>query len=96
MDAFWHTTGLSFVLIGVVLIVAAVCLLFQMMLEAVSDWLDQRRERRIARIEAELDVKSEELRRTIFAIADGIAADRERAARTMREVASKAGEGRSP
>jgi hypothetical protein len=45
--------------------------------------LSLRRQRRIARIEAELDAKSEQLRDTILAIAEQLADEREQTSQAM-------------
>ncbi|RRJ85682.1 hypothetical protein EG850_12225 [Gulosibacter macacae] len=55
--------------------------------EYVVDVLAARRRRRIARIEAELDAKAAELRRTILALADQLAAERDEASRAMTRAA---------
>ncbi len=49
----------------------------------ILDELVLARPRRIARIEAELDAKSEQLRRTILNLAEQLAADRDEASKAM-------------
>lgn len=55
--------------------------------ENLSDWLDHRRTARVARIEAELDAKARELRRTIYSLAEQLAAERDDVSRQMTRTA---------
>lgn len=82
-----HTTSTG-VLIGLVCWVAF--LWFQIVLDAITDWLAQRRRRRIARIEADLDARAEELRRTILALAEQLAAERDAVSARMASAAAVA------
>jgi hypothetical protein len=69
-------------------LVGWVTLLFvQIAVENITDWLDERRRRRIVRIEAELDAKAAELRRTILGLAEQLAAERDEASRAMTRAA---------
>lgn len=56
-------------------------------IEHVNDRREYHRRRRIARIEAELDAKSEELRRTILGLAEQLAVDRDEASQQMTRAA---------
>lgn len=58
--------------------VAAWCV-FEELYEQIIEW----RQRRLARIEAELDQKSERLRSTILGLAEDLAADRDEASRAL-------------
>lgn len=58
--------------------VAAWCV-FEVLHEQSIEW----RQRRLARIEAELDQKSERLRSTILGLAEDLAADRDEASRAL-------------
>lgn len=74
----------------VIVTVLVLWVLFQLFLlgaESLGDWLSLRRQRRIARFEAELDAKSEQLRDTILAIAGQLADAREQTSQAMHRAA---------
>lgn len=65
-----------------VLVVAGLVLVWALLVvlgEAYEEW----RKRRRARFEAELNAKSEQLRRTILSLAEDLAADRDEASRAL-------------
>lgn len=80
VNAILHTTGgaIAILLIAVALYCIGVFIL---------DELALARQRRIARIEAELDAKSEQLRRTILNLAEQLAAERDEVSRKLTEQA---------
>lgn len=69
--------------IGVVLLLAVAAFLswclFEVLWAKYEAWLERRR----ARIEAELDARSERLRRTILTLADDLASDRNEASKAL-------------
>ncbi|QZY52865.1 hypothetical protein [Leucobacter tenebrionis] len=71
-------------------------LLGQMLIESIRDRLERRRQRRIARIEAELDEKQERLRQAIFSLATQLAAERDEASRQMTRQARLSAEKTPP
>lgn len=80
MSEILHATG---GIIAILLIAAAVYCITVFIL----DELVLARRRRIARIEAELDAKSEQLRRTILSLAEQLAAERDEVSREMTQQA---------
>lgn len=88
MATFWHALGLGCLVFAGTLIVLALFLLIQLLIEGITDRLEGRRQRRIARIEAELDAKAADLHRTILAIAGQLADERGRASQEMSTAAS--------
>lgn len=70
----------------VALIVLALIVVSLLITAAVDEIKDRKRHRR-ARLEADLDRKQEELRRTILRVAEGLAADRDEASRQMARAA---------
>ena len=87
MDAVWNLISLGCVVVGLAAAGFVLYLLIQMLVEEVSDWLQRRHRRRIAQIEAELDAKSEQLRQTILAIAEQLAAERDDTSQRMAQAA---------
>lgn len=88
MDTAWDPISLGcIIIVGVVAAGFVLYLLIQMLVEEITDWLQRRHRRRIARIEAELDAKSEQLRRTVLEIAQQLAAERDAAAQQMAHAA---------
>ena len=69
--------GLLIILVTFVAVVA--WCVFEVLHEQFIEW----RQRRLARIEAELDQKSERLRSTILGLAEDLAADRDEASRAL-------------
>ena len=69
--------GLLIILVTFVAVVA--WCVFEVLYEQFIEW----RQRRLARIEAELDQKSERLRSTILGLAEDLAADRDEASRAL-------------
>lgn len=65
---------------------ACVLVLAGMTVGYVSEILAQQRRRRAARLEAQADVKAEQLRQTIYSLSERIAADRDEASREMTRV----------
>lgn len=63
-------------------------LLGQMIIESIRDGLERRHQRRIARIEAELDAKQAELHRTILNISTQLAAESDEVSREMARQSS--------
>lgn len=68
---------------GVVLLVAITAFVALCVVEVLWDKYEAWQERRRARIEAELDAKSEQLRQTILSLADDLAADRDEASKAL-------------
>lgn len=68
---------------GVVLLVAIAAFVALCVVEVLWDEYGAWQERRRARIEAELDAKSERLRQTILSLADDLAADRDEASKAL-------------
>jgi F0F1-type ATP synthase membrane subunit b/b' len=66
-----------------IVLVAAACILVWALIDLASDLCADWRERRAARIEAELDAKSEQLRKTILELAEELAQDRDEASRQL-------------
>lgn len=87
MDTAWDPISLGCIIVGVAAAGFVLYLLIQMLIEEITDWLQRRHRRRIARIEAELDAKSEQLRRTVLAIAEQLAAERDDTAQRMAHAA---------
>lgn len=88
MEAFWHALSLGCFFISGVIGCVGLYLLGQMIIESIRDGLERRHQRRIARIEAELDEKQAELRRTILNLATQLAAERDEVSREMARQAS--------
>lgn len=68
------------------LVYAGICLLVFAVWrggEALMGWIAERRQRRIARIEAELDRESERLRSTILSLAEQLGADAHEARKAL-------------
>ena len=82
-EAFWHTLGIGSCFLAVTLLSLALCFLINALVEGVGWWVAERRRRRIAQIDAELDAKSEQLRRTILSLAEQLAAEQGEASRQM-------------
>ena len=76
VDALWHVLSMGFTLAGLTLLTLALVLITQSLIEGATAWFARRRQARIATIEAELDRKQEQLRRTILSLADQLAAER--------------------
>jgi hypothetical protein len=70
-------------IIGGIVAIVLLALTLYLVLVFLLDEIARRRQRRLARIEAELDAKSEQLRRTILSLAEQLAADRDQTAREM-------------
>ncbi len=68
---------------GVVLLVAITAFVALCVVDVLWDEYEAWQERRRARIEAELDAKSEQLRQTILSLADEIANDRDEASKAL-------------
>ncbi|GAB2651508.1 hypothetical protein GCM10027169_16280 [Gordonia jinhuaensis] len=68
---------------GVVLLVAITAFVALCVVEVLWDEYEAWQERRRARIEAELDAKSEQLRQTILSLADDLAADHDEASKAL-------------
>lgn len=68
---------------GVALLVAVTALVVWCVSEALWDEYEAWQERRRARVEAELDAKSEQLRQTILSLADDLATDRDEASKAL-------------
>lgn len=86
-ETFWHIVDLALVLFGGTLAGLVSLLLIQTLIESITYSIKQRRQRRIARIEAELDAKQEQLRRTILSLAQQLAAERDETSRQMARAA---------
>lgn len=82
-EIFWHALGAGICFFAWTLVGLVLYLLIQILVESIRDWAKERRRRRIARIEAELDAKSEQLRRTILSLAQQLADERDEASRKM-------------
>ncbi len=65
----------------------ALLLLVDALCDSVAHWLKERRRRHLARLQAERDARSQQLRRTILALDQQLAADRDEASRQMAKVA---------
>lgn len=87
MDTVTQVLAVMGIGIFVGLIVWMLLLFILIGIENVSYLLDRNRRRRIARIEAELDVKAKELRRTIYSLAEQLAAERDDVSRQMTRTA---------
>lgn len=70
------------VFVAIVLVTAA-CILVWALIDLANDLCADWRERRAARIEAELDAQAEQLRKTILELADELAQDRDEASRQL-------------
>lgn len=70
-------------LAGVVLLVAVAAFVAWCVFDVLWDEYEAWQERRRARIEAELNAKSEQLRQTILSLADDIATDRDEASKAL-------------
>lgn len=68
---------------GLVLLVAITAFVALCVVEVLWDEYEAWQERRRARIEAELDAKSEQLRQTILSLADDLATDRDEASKAL-------------
>lgn len=86
-ETFWHALNAGGFFLGATLVCVTLVLLIPTLVEAVTYWAEQRRRRRIARIEAELDAKSEQLRRTILGLAEQLADERDEASRQLARAA---------
>lgn len=82
-ETFWHAISVACFFLCGTLLGITLYLLVQLFVEDVAQWMKERRERRVTRIEAELDAKSEQLRRTILSLAEQLVAERSEAARQM-------------
>lgn len=82
-DILWH--GLSVVLMfaGLALLAPGIVLFIHLLVEAATAWFARRRQARVAAIEAELDRKQEQLRRTILSLAEQLATERDEVSREM-------------
>jgi len=87
-DTLWHGLSMGVTLAGLTLLALGIVLFVQFLVEAVTDWFARRRQARIAAIEAELDAKQAELRRTILSLATQLAAERDEVSREMARQAS--------
>lgn len=88
VDTLWHGISMGFTLVGLTLCTLALVLIAQLLIEAAAAWFARRRQSRIAAIEAELDQKQEQLRRTILNLATQLAAERDEVSREMARQAS--------
>ena len=68
---------------GVVLLVTITAFVALCVVEVLWDEYEAWQERRRARVEAELDAKSEQLRQTILSLADDLATDRDEASKAL-------------
>ncbi|GAB3608367.1 hypothetical protein GCM10027414_04920 [Humibacter ginsengiterrae] len=66
-----------------VIAVLALCVLLWLGIEDLMDWLQQWRDARAARIEAELDRTQEQLRATMLQLAEALAQDAHQARRAL-------------
>jgi len=82
-DTLWHGLSMGVTLAGLTLLALGIVLFVQFLVEAVTAWFARRRQARIAAIEAELDAKQAELRRTILNLAQQLAAERDMVSREM-------------
>lgn len=87
MGTVWDLISLGCIIVGLATGGFVLYVLIQTLVEEITDWLQRRHRRRIARIEMELDAKSEQLRRTILAIAQQLAAERDDASQRMAQAA---------
>lgn len=83
VDALWHGLSMGFTLAGLTLLTLALVLIAQLLIEGATAWFARRRQARIGAIEAELDRKQEQLRRTILSLADQLAAERDEVSREL-------------
>ncbi|SER96025.1 hypothetical protein SAMN05443377_12243 [Propionibacterium cyclohexanicum] len=83
VDTLWHGLSMGLALAGLTLLALGIILFAQLLIEAATAWFVHRRQARIAAIEAELDRKQEQLRRTILSLAQQLAAERDEASREM-------------
>ncbi|WP_341210575.1 hypothetical protein [uncultured Microbacterium sp.] len=90
VDTLWHGISMSFTLVGLTLLTPALVLIAQLLIEDATAWFARRRQARIAVIEAELDQKQEQLRRTILNLSTQLAAERDKVSQEMACQASRA------
>jgi hypothetical protein len=83
VETLWHGISMSFALVGLILLTLALVLIAQLLIEEATAWFERRRQARHAAIEAELDAKQAELRRTILNLAQQLAAERDMVSREM-------------
>lgn len=82
-DTLWHGLSMGVTLAGLTLLALGIVLFVQLLVEAATAWFARRRQARIAAIEAELNRKQEQLRRTILSLAQQLATERDQVSREM-------------